>query len=116
MADEELLRRLVVNLLQNAVQHTPPGGSVAVDVRAEAGAIRISVTDSGAGIAEADRARIFDRFVQLDSSRRSSGAGLGLTIARWIAEAHGGSLVVESSGPAGTTFCLTLAISDHRTS
>jgi signal transduction histidine kinase len=113
--DEELLRRLLVNLLQNAVQHTPPDGAVSLDVRAtmerdgSSGRwARIRVTDGGAGIAEEDRARVFDRFVQIDPSRRSEGAGLGLTIARWIAEAHGGSLTIESSSPRGTTFCVAL--------
>jgi signal transduction histidine kinase len=106
--DEELLRRLLVNLLQNAVQHTPPGGAVSVDVTPERSNVRIRVTDTGSGIADGDQARIFERFVQLDSSRRPAGAGLGLTIAKWIAEAHGGSLTVESSGPQGSTFCVSL--------
>jgi heavy metal sensor kinase len=107
-ADQELLRRLLVNLLQNAVQHSPSGGAVRVDVGVDDGHVRMRVVDGGHGIAPEDRTRIFDRFVQLDASRRAEGAGLGLTIARWIAEAHGGSLVVESSDPGGTTFCLTI--------
>jgi signal transduction histidine kinase len=111
VGDEQLLRRLIVNLLQNAVQHTPAGGVVSVDTRTEASDVRILVSDTGSGIAEADRTRIFDRFVQLDSSRRFTGAGLGLTIGRWIAEAHGGTLTVESTGPTGSTFCLRLAVS-----
>jgi signal transduction histidine kinase len=111
LGDEALLRRLIVNLLQNAVQHTPSGGIVSVAVQVDGGDVRIRVTDSGAGIADADRARIFERFVQLDPSRRSSGAGLGLTIARWIAEAHRGGLMVESTGPEGSTFCLWLPLS-----
>jgi signal transduction histidine kinase len=115
VGDEQLLRRLIVNLLQNAVQHTPAGGAVSVDVQADGRGVRIRVTDSGGGIAEEDRARIFERFVQLDASRRASGAGLGLTIARWIAEAHGGTLAVESTGAQGTTFCLVLPVSDPRT-
>jgi signal transduction histidine kinase len=106
--DQELLQRLLVNLLQNAVQHTPAGGTVCVDVRVHDSNINVRVIDSGGGIPEADLARVFDRFVQLDPARRSEGAGLGLTIAKWIAEAHSGSLVVESSGPHGTTFCLAL--------
>lgn len=114
VGDEQLLRRLIINLLQNAVQHTPAGGAVSVDVRADARQVWIRVTDSGGGIADEDRARIFERFVQLDASRRSSGAGLGLTIARWIAEAHGGTLAVERTGPQGSTFCLVLAITDRR--
>jgi signal transduction histidine kinase len=107
-ADRELLQRLLVNLLQNAVQHTPAGGTVSVDVRLDGSNICIRVIDTGTGIPAADFTRVFDRFVQLDPSRRSHGAGLGLTIAKWIAEAHRGSLVVESSGPQGTTFCLAL--------
>jgi len=106
--DEDLLRQLVVNVLQNAVQHTPPGGAVTVVICREAGAVRIRIRDSGAGIPSGDQERIFDRFVQLDPARRGRGAGLGLPIARWIAEAHGGTLVLESSGPGGTVFCVTL--------
>ena len=109
-ATTELLRRLVVNLLQNAVQHTPPGGAVAIDVAVNGAEVGIRVTDGGAGIADEDRARIFDRFVQLDPSRRAEGAGLGLTIAKWIAERHGGSLTIESSGPCGTTFRVLLPV------
>jgi heavy metal sensor kinase len=106
--DEDLLRRLVLNVLQNAVQHTPAGGSVAVDVRQEPATVRIRVTDEGPGIPPDDQRRIFDRFVQLDPARRGQGTGLGLPIARWIAEAHGGTLVLERSGPDGTTFCVSL--------
>ena len=98
----------MVNVMQNAVQHTPPGGAVTVTLCRDAGLASIRVRDAGAGIPVADQDRIFDRFVQLDPARRGRGAGLGLPIARWIAEAHGGTLVLESSGPAGTTFCITL--------
>ena len=106
--DEDLLRRLVLNVLQNAVQHTPSGGSVAVEIRQEPGAVKIRVTDEGPGIAPDDHQRIFDRFVQLDAARRGHGTGLGLPIARWIAEAHLGTLTLERSTPAGTTFCVSL--------
>jgi heavy metal sensor kinase len=106
--DEDLLRRLVLNVLQNAVQHTPTGGSVAVDIHQEPAAVRIRVTDEGPGIPAGDQQRIFDRFVQLDAARRGQGAGLGLPIARWIAEAHKGTLVLEHSGPEGSTFCVWL--------
>jgi heavy metal sensor kinase len=106
--DEELVRRLLLNLLQNAVQHTPEGGTVSVDVSTTNETVCVRVIDTGSGIPDANLERVFDRFVQLDPSRRSSGAGLGLTIARWIAEAHHGSLIVESTGPHGTTFCVAL--------
>jgi two-component system OmpR family sensor kinase len=106
--DEDLLRRLVQNLLHNAIQHTPPGGIVAVSVASEPGGATIRVSDGGSGIPEDDRARIFDRFVRLDEERGGNGTGLGLPIARWIVEAHGGTLILEASGPRGSTFCATL--------
>jgi signal transduction histidine kinase len=108
--DEELLRRLLLNLLHNALQHSPAGGTVCIEVTASPQHACVRVHDSGPGIPEADRVRIFDRFVQLDASRRSEGTGLGLTIARWIAEAHDGSLILESSSPEGSTFCATLPL------
>jgi signal transduction histidine kinase len=109
--DEDLLRQLVTNILQNAVQHTPCGGSVELTVARAADRIAIRVTDSGPGIAPADQQRIFDRFVQLDPARRLQGTGLGLPIARWIAEAHRGALTLERSGPTGSTFCVSLPLS-----
>ena len=109
VGDEDLLRRMLVNVVQNAVQHTPAGGTVSIDVTHGA-AVTIEVTDQGHGIAPADRERIFGRFVQLDPSRRGSGTGLGLPIARWIAGAHGGSLELASSSDAGSTFRITLPL------
>jgi two-component system OmpR family sensor kinase len=106
--DEDLLRQLVVNVLTNAVQHTPAGGVVTTDVTQNGSEIAIRIADTGAGIPAADRERIFDRFVQLDAARRGIGTGLGLPIARWIAEAHRGSLVLEDSGPGGSRFCVRL--------
>jgi signal transduction histidine kinase len=109
--DESLLRRMILNLLQNAVACTRSGSRVSVDVVPNGRYAFIRVRDEGEGIAESDRARIFDRFVQLDTARRSAGAGLGLPIARWIAEAHGGSLDLEESGATGSTFRVTLPLS-----
>lgn len=106
--DADLLRRLLLNLLQNAIQHTPAGGAVMVTTSPATDAVSVRVTDSGTGIPEADRERIFDRFVRLDEARAGKGAGLGLPIAKWIAEAHGGTLILEATGPHGTTFCATL--------
>jgi signal transduction histidine kinase len=106
--DEDLLRRCIMNVLQNAVQHTPAAGSVEIDVRADSGGVTIRITDEGPGIPPGEQERIFDRFVQLDSARRREGTGVGLPIARWIAEAHKGTLVLESSGPGGSTFSICL--------
>ena len=108
--DEDLLRRLVLNLLQNAVQHTRRGGRVDVSVLRSNDEATIVVSDEGTGIPEADRQRIFDRFVQLDSARRRAGAGLGLPISRWIAEAHGGRIELRSTSAAGSTFAAILPI------
>ena len=106
--DEGLLRQMVLNVLQNAVQHTPPGGSVSIDITQTSDAIQIRITDEGAGIPAEDQGRIFDRFVQLDPARRATGTGLGLPIARWIAEVHQGTLILETSGPRGSMFRISL--------
>jgi signal transduction histidine kinase len=107
LADNMLLRQMVGNLLDNAVRHAKAGGTVTVTVMPTSGAITIRIADDGEGIPLHQRDRIFERFVRFDA--RSQGAGLGLPIARWIAEAHGGTLVLESSGAAGSCFAVTLA-------
>jgi signal transduction histidine kinase len=108
-ADDGLLRRLVTNLLDNAVQYTPPGGLVTIAVQSDAASATIRVSDTGPGIALADRERVFERFVRLDPARSpTSGAGLGLPIARWITEQHEGSLAVEQNEVGGCTFVVRL--------
>jgi two-component system OmpR family sensor kinase len=104
VGDEDLLRRMFSNLLLNAVQHTRPGGRVEIAVTIDADLLTIAVADQGKGIAEPDRTRIFDRFVQLDPARRRSGAGLGLPISRWIVEAHGGRLELQTTSESGSVF------------
>jgi heavy metal sensor kinase len=107
--DEALLRRMFVNLLNNALTYTPAGGAVDVAVIREGRSLVLRVRDTGVGIPSADRERVFERFVRLDSARGAGGAGLGLSIARWIAEVHGGTLQVETSGPGGTVFAARLS-------
>ena len=110
-ADDGLLTRMVTNLLENAVLYTPPGGSVTVTASGADRTVSISVSDTGPGIPVADRERVFERFVRLDPARSAtSGAGLGLPIARWIAGQHGGTLGVESSSSAGTVFVVRLPV------
>jgi len=111
--DARLLRQLVTNLLANAVQYTPPGGAVTAHVTSDAarGIATLTVADTGPGIPIADRERVFQRFVRLDPARSTApGAGLGLPIARWIAEQHGGTLTMEENLGGGSRFVLTLPL------
>jgi heavy metal sensor kinase len=101
--DEVLIRRVILNLLHNAIVYTPVGGRVQVTLDAS-DAVELRVSDSGTGIPDADRDRVFERFVRVDPARAQGGAGLGLAIARWIVEAHGGSLRLTQSGPSGSVF------------
>jgi len=112
VADEELIHRLVLNLVENAVKFTPSGGKVHVDVHAGDGNCTIRVADTGPGIAPADQSRIFERFFRGDRARPqdAGGAGLGLPIARWIAEVHGGELRLEHSDGQGTAFEAVLPV------
>jgi signal transduction histidine kinase len=111
--DTERLQQVVDNLLSNAIKFTVDGGHVDVALATGNGAARLSVRDTGRGIAKDDLARIFDRFRQGDSSttRAQGGLGLGLAIARHIVEAHGGSITAESDGIGhGAMFTVTLPV------
>jgi len=110
LADEDLLIQLLLNLLDNSVKYTEAGGSVVAGWRAVDGVVEISVRDTGTGVAPEHLPHIFDRFYRADParSRAEGGAGLGLSICRWIAEAHGGSIQVESAPGRGSTFTVRL--------
>ena len=128
MGDAALLSRVLMNLADNAVKHTPDGGTVTLRLTRSdddgdstssgdvAPMYRIRVKDTGTGIPDVSRNRIFDRFVRIDPARsrgrqaESSGAGLGLSIARWIADVHGGTVRLESSSEAGSCFVFSLAV------
>ncbi|HMV85529.1 MAG TPA: ATP-binding protein [Blastocatellia bacterium] len=113
--DEALLRQMLLNLLDNAVKHTQAGGQVRLQLdHADAG-YYLTVADTGEGIPAQAQPHIFKRFYRADQSRTRvpngkghSGAGLGLSIAQWIAEAHGGSLTLQQSGPSGSSFRVLL--------
>jgi len=110
--DRARLRQLALNLLSNAVKYTPAGGHVWLSLTAREEAATISVRDTGIGIAPGDVDRVFDRFWRADAARSRTGErpgfGLGLSICRWIAEAHGGSIAVTSRPARGSTFTVTL--------
>ena len=111
-ADGARMRQLVLNLVSNAVKYTPSGGRVWLALPAGASNATISVRDSGIGIAPGDVDRVFDRFWRADAARSRTGErpgiGLGLSICKWIAEAHGGSIAVTSRPGRGSTFTVTL--------
>ena len=106
-ANPEQLQRVLFNLLQNAVRHTPADGSVVVRAEPVAGTVEIEVADTGTGIPVDQRERIFDAFVRGDDARSGEGAGLGLAIARAIVEAHGGRIWIVDA-PVGTSVRFSL--------
>jgi signal transduction histidine kinase len=108
--DRERLRQVLTNLIDNAVKYSPAGDEVEVEARPENGAVRISVRDRGPGIPEDQQRLIFEKFGRADVPGSKPGTGLGLFIARSIAEAHGGKLEVSSRPDAGATFTLTLPV------
>jgi two-component system sensor histidine kinase BaeS len=98
-----------MNLLSNAVHHTPSGGSIVMSVKRATDRIAMAVADTGKGIAPEDVPRIFDRFYK---GRTSHGSGLGLTIARNLVTAHGGTISADSRPGQGTTMTFTLPVTD----
>jgi two-component system OmpR family sensor kinase len=108
--DEELLRRLVLNLLDNAIRYTPAGGKVSAALDAMGPDLRIRVTDTGSGIDPAAAPHVFERFYRADKarSRQDGGFGLGLSIVKWIAESHHGEVALASQPGSGSTFTVTL--------
>ena len=108
--DEVLLRRLIMNLLDNAVRYTPEGGRVTASLQADGDSVRIRVADTGIGIAPGQESRVFERFYRTDEarSRAVGGFGLGLSIVRWIAEAHRGTVECASELGRGSVFTVKL--------
>lgn len=122
-ADRQMVRQVLAHLLSNAIKFTPDGGAIEIAselgalsqsgvASASPGGIRISVSDSGIGIDGSDLGRIFDTFVQVDSSptRRFSGTGLGLSLAKRYVEAHGGAIWVSSRVGSGSRFTFSLPV------
>jgi len=114
--DEDLLRQMALNLLENSIKYTPAGGKVRLSLDRLDKQYVITVVDTGIGIPGDARGHIFERFFRGDTAglpdeNRLVGAGLGLSIAKWIAEAHHGRLELRSSGATGSTFVASLPAS-----
>jgi signal transduction histidine kinase len=111
--DRDRLKQVLLNLIANAIQYTPAGGEVFLSLSRIATQCRLIVRDTGPGIPAEDLPHIFDRFYRAEKSRtrsKSSGFGLGLSIAKWIVEQHGGYIKVESKEGQGTTFVIWLNV------
>lgn len=107
--DQRMLQRMVANLLDNAIRYTNEGGRVEVRIEGpHDGWVTVAFKDDGIGIPPEDSHRIFERFYRVDPSRSQSGTGLGLSLARSVARAHGGDIVVQSTAGSGSTFTVKL--------
>jgi signal transduction histidine kinase len=110
--DRSRIRQLLLNLVTNAIKYTPAGGKVSIGLVDQGDTVALIVGDNGIGIPAADLPHIFDRFYRADPARSRTGerpgAGLGLAITKWIAEAHGGTITVQSRPGRGTAFTVTL--------
>lgn len=111
--DADKINRVLTNLVDNALRHTPAGGEICIRATASSGSVTVCVVDSGEGIKAADLPHVFDYFYRGEQSRSregytTGGAGLGLAIARRMVEAHGGTISAESVPGESTTFCFSL--------
>jgi signal transduction histidine kinase len=109
-ADRQELRRVLMNLVGNAIHHTPGAGEITLAVDKQAAMMRLRVLDTGPGIPKVDCAKLFQRFSQGTSRKRNSGTGLGLYLSRQIVEAHGGRIAVASEEGAGSCFTVQLPV------
>jgi heavy metal sensor kinase len=115
LGDDTALERLFLSILENAVKYTPAGGHVSLQFHLEDGHAIVEVSDTGIGIPEKDLPHIFERFYRADQvrSRETRGAGLGLSIANWIAERHGGTIEVQSQSGKGTKVTVRLPLANE---
>ncbi|HEX2250039.1 MAG TPA: ATP-binding protein [Gemmatimonadales bacterium] len=116
--DRHRIREMLLNIVTNAIKYTPQGGTVALTLEADADAVTVTVRDTGIGIAAGDLPHIFDRFWRADQARTRTGerpgTGLGLAITKWIAEAHGGTITVQSRPGRGSVFTVRLPKANGR--
>jgi signal transduction histidine kinase len=111
LADAQRIRQMVINLVSNAIKFTPPGGRVTVRLDAEGDQVRLTVSDTGAGIPHEFLPRLFEPFAQADGRNSLGGLGLGLSIVKYLVEAHDGTIVAASAGSGrGSTFTVRLPL------
>ncbi len=108
--DVDMIRRVLINLLDNAVKYSPGGGEIAISTEVKEGELFVSVRDSGEGISAEDREIIFDKFTRLDKQSKRKGLGLGLAFCRLAVEAHRGRIWVDSEKGKGSIFTFTLPV------
>ncbi len=108
VGDTRMIQRMLSNLLDNAIKYTPSGGSVGISLVENEGQVAVTIRDTGIGLSPSDLPRIFERFYRCDQSRSQAGIGLGLSLARAVARAHGGDITVVSTPNQGSTFTVTL--------
>jgi len=110
--DRHRIREMLLNMVTNAIKYTPQGGGIALSLAEDEESVTFTVQDSGIGIAAGDLPHIFDRFWRADQARSRTGdrpgTGLGLAITKWIAEAHGGTITVQSRPGRGSMFMVRL--------
>lgn len=112
LGDADRLKQLLLNLVDNAIKYTPPGGNVSLSLSKQDGWATVQIADTGVGIPPEDLPYIFDRFYRVDKARNrgQGGSGLGLSIAKWIAQVHGGDIEVVSQVGQGTAFTVSLPL------
>jgi len=108
--DVDAMTQLLWILVDNAVKFTKPGGSIELGLQQHGSAALLTVADDGAGIPPPDLERVFERFYQVDPARSNRGAGLGLSIARWIVDQHHGSIAARNNDGPGATFAITFPL------
>jgi signal transduction histidine kinase len=109
--DVDMIHRMFINLLENAIKYTPVGGQIEIGAQTSGGtSVKFWIRDNGPGVSAADRDRIFDKFTRLRGNNNASGLGVGLAFCRLAVQGHGGQIWVESELGKGTTFWLTLPV------
>jgi PAS domain S-box-containing protein len=112
--DIDMIHRVLINLLENAIKYTPVEGHIEIGASTNGQAVKFWVRDNGPGIAEADRERIFEKFIRLRGNSRSAGLGVGLAFCKLAVLGHGGQIWIESETGKGTTFWLTLPVAQKK--